>query len=114
MTDCVFCKMASGDIQPDLLYQDDTLLAFRDVAPQAPFHVLIVPREHIVTLNDLEPRHAALAGQMLLTATRIAAEQGYAESGYRTVMNCNRDGGQSVWHIHLHLLAGRRLAWPPG
>jgi histidine triad (HIT) family protein len=114
MSDCLFCKMARGEIAPDLVHQDAHLIAFRDIHPQAPLHALVVPREHIATLNDLEPAHAELVGRMYLTAARIAEAEGYAQRGYRTVMNCNRDAGQSVWHIHLHVLAGRPLAWPPG
>lgn len=114
MDDCVFCKMASGAITPQLVFEDEHLIAFKDLHPQAPFHALVVPRAHIITLNDLDTSHTELAGRMLLAAARIAADHGYAQSGYRTVMNCNRDAGQSVWHIHLHLLAGRTLSWPPG
>lgn len=114
MDDCVFCKMASGAITPQLVFEDEHLIAFKDLHPQAPFHALVVPRAHITTLNDLDASHTDLAGRMLLAAARIAADHGYAQSGYRTVMNCNRDAGQSVWHIHLHLLAGRTLSWPPG
>lgn len=112
--DCLFCRIVAGEIPAERLYQDDEILAFRDVNPQAPFHALIIPRTHIATLNDLQPTQATLAGRLLAVAARIAAEQGFAEAGYRVAMNCNADGGQSVYHIHLHLLAGRQLAWPPG
>lgn len=112
MTDCLFCKMVAGDIQPNVIYEDETVLAFRDINPQAPLHVLIIPKRHINNLNGLED--GALGGRLLQTAAAIAAEQGYADSGYRTVINCNDDGGQTVHHLHLHLLAGRALQWPPG
>lgn len=112
--DCLFCRIVSREIPAALLYEDDQVIAFRDVNPQAPFHCLVIPRTHIATLNELEPAHEALGGRLLAVATRLAAEHGFAESGYRVVMNCNRDGGQSVYHIHMHLLAGRALGWPPG
>lgn len=112
MSDCLFCKMVSGAIKPDVVYDDDNLLAFRDLHPQAPLHVLIIPKRHIAGLNDLDD--ARLGGHLLQTAAKIAEQQGYAESGYRTIFNCNDDGGQTVPHLHLHLLAGRRMHWPPG
>jgi histidine triad (HIT) family protein len=112
MTDCLFCKMVDGVIPADIVYEDESLLAFRDIHPQAPLHVLIIPKRHIATLNALDD--AVLGGKLLQTAAKIAAEQGYADSGYRTVINCNEDGGQTVHHLHLHLLAGRAMHWPPG
>lgn len=112
MTDCFFCKMAAGDIKPDIVYEDEQLLAFRDIHPQAPFHALIIPKRHIASLNGLDD--AGLGGRLLQAAAKIAAEQGYAESGYRTVINCNSEGGQTVFHLHVHLLAGRQMSWPPG
>ena len=114
MTDCLFCKMASGAIQPDIVYQDNTVLAFRDINPQAPLHVLIIPKRHISTLNDLQESDGALIGALYLAAQRIAAQAGVAERGYRTVMNCNAEAGQSVFHVHLHVLGGRPMHWPPG
>ncbi len=114
MSDCLFCKMASGAIKPDVVYQDDTVLAFRDINPQAPLHVLIIPKRHISTLNDLQESDAALIGELYLAAKRIAGQEGVAERGYRTVMNCNAEAGQSVFHIHLHVLGGRAMHWPPG
>ena len=114
MSECLFCKMVSGEIAPDKVYEDDDVLAFRDISPQAPLHVLIIPKEHIATLNDIEERHAAVLGKMYLVVKQIAKQEGVAEDGYRTVMNCNRDGGQAVYHIHLHMLAGRGMQWPPG
>lgn len=112
--DCLFCKMVSGEIKPDTLYEDDDVLAFSDINPQAPLHFLVVPKQHITTLNDLEPEHAELVGKLYLAAKRVADEKGVARGGYRTVMNCNSDAGQTVWHIHLHVLGGRTLTWPPG
>jgi histidine triad (HIT) family protein len=114
MSDCLFCKMVSGDIQPDLLYSDEHVLAIRDINPQAPFHALVIPREHIATLNDLTPLHAAVVGHMYLAARQLAQEHGFAADGYRTVINCNRLAGQTVYHLHLHVLAGRAMHWPPG
>jgi histidine triad (HIT) family protein len=114
MSDCVFCKMAAGEIEPDKVYEDEEILAFRDLNPQAPTHVLVIPKRHIATTNDLSDAEAALVGRLTLVAKRIAAEEGIAESGYRTVLNCNEGAGQSVFHLHLHLLGGRRLGWPPG
>jgi len=114
MSDCLFCKMVSGEIKPDTVYEDDNVLAFRDISPQAPMHVLVIPKRHISTLNDLNNDDATLAGQLTLAAAKVAEQEGLAEAGYRTVMNCNADGGQTVYHIHLHVLAGRSLTWPPG
>ncbi|MGW8311555.1 MAG: histidine triad nucleotide-binding protein [Thiogranum sp.] len=114
MTDCLFCKMVSGEIAPDKVYEDDQVLAFRDINPQAPLHVLIIPKQHIATLNDLGEEHRLLAGHMVRTAALVAAQEGVDKSGYRTVFNCNADAGQVVFHIHLHLLAGRKMNWPPG
>ncbi len=114
MSDCLFCKMVSGDIQPDKVYEDDQVLAFRDIGPQAPTHVLVIPKQHISTLNELDEGHAELVGRLYLVAKDIAEREGIAGSGYRTVMNCNADGGQAVFHIHLHLLGGRPMRWPPG
>jgi len=114
MTDCLFCKMVSGEIQPDVVFEDDDVLAFRDVNPQAPVHVLVIPKTHIATTNELTPEHAVLIGKMVLAARQIAADEGVAEPGYRMVMNCNPEAGQSVYHIHLHMLGGRPMGWPPG
>lgn len=112
--DCLFCKMVSGQIKPDTVYEDSEVLAFRDINPQAPVHVLVIPKKHIATLNELQPGDAELVGKLVRAAAHIARELGIAESGYRTVMNCNADAGQSVFHIHLHLLGGRVMRWPPG
>lgn len=114
MSDCLFCKMVAGDIQPDIVFEDDDVLAFRDLNPQAPLHVLVIPKMHIATTNDLTPDTAGVVGKLYLAAKQIAADEGVAEPGYRMVMNCNAGAGQSVYHIHLHLLGGRPLGWPPG
>jgi len=104
--------MASGEIKPDIVYQDEKVLAFRDINPQAPVHILIIPKKHVKTLNDLDD--SVLAGHLLKTAIELAQQEGLAEDGYRTVFNCNEDGGQEVFHLHLHLLGGRQMSWPPG
>jgi histidine triad (HIT) family protein len=112
MTDCLFCKMVNGEIKPDVVFEDDKVLAFHDIDPKAPVHILIIPKRHISTLNDLDD--AELGGQLLLTAAKLAKQLGLADDGYRTVFNCNQHGGQAVYHLHLHLLAGRQMTWPPG
>jgi histidine triad (HIT) family protein len=114
MSDCIFCKIVAGEIPSDIVYQDDVCLAFKDINPGAPTHVLIIPKEHIATLNDLTPDHRSAVGHILLVAKQIAGQLGVDASGYRVVANCNSDGGQAVFHIHFHLLGGRRLSWPPG
>ncbi|HEV7164901.1 MAG TPA: histidine triad nucleotide-binding protein [Gammaproteobacteria bacterium] len=114
MKDCLFCKMAAGEMKPQMVLETPELIAFRDIKPQAPLHVLIVPRKHIATLNDTIEADAFLAGKMLMAAQDIARKEGVAKNGYRLVMNCNADGGQTVFHIHMHLLAGRQMEWPPG
>jgi len=114
MKDCLFCRIVAGEIDADLVAEGDGWVAFHDINPQAPTHVLIVPREHIATTNDLGPGHEALIGQMVRAAAELAEREGIAGSGYRLVFNCNRDAGQAVFHIHLHVLGGRRMTWPPG
>jgi histidine triad (HIT) family protein len=114
MSDCLFCKIISGEIPTDLVYEDKNVVALRDINPQAPTHILIIPREHIETLNDINQGHGELLGVMQLTASYLAKEEGINEEGFRTVFNCNRAAGQTVFHIHLHLLGGRSLVWPPG
>ena len=111
---CLICKIVAGDVPAALVHQEEGLVAFKDINPQAPLHILIVPKRHIATLNDLAPEHDALVGSMLRCAASLARQHGYDEGGYRTIFNTNRDAGQTIFHIHLHLLAGRRLAWPPG
>ncbi len=112
--DCIFCRVARGETDSEVLHQDEHVVAFRDIAPQAPHHVLIIPRRHIATLDELGPEDAPLAGHMIHTAARLARDLGVAGEGYRLVFNCNRHGGQTVFHLHLHLLAGRPMHWPPG
>lgn len=114
MSSCLFCRVIAGEIPGTIVYQDDRIVAFRDVNPQAPMHVLVVPRRHIPSLNDLEEGDDALVGEMVRRAAAIAGEHGYAERGFRTVFNCNAEAGQTVFHIHLHVLGGRRFGWPPG
>jgi histidine triad (HIT) family protein len=114
MSDCLFCKFVSGEIKSDTVYEDEEVLAFRDINPQAPTHILIIPKRHIATLNDLEPEDEALIGKLFLTAKKVAKAEGIDEKGYRTVINCNKDAGQSVFHIHMHLMGGRYMDWPPG
>jgi len=111
---CLFCKIIRREIASKKAYEDDAVYAFHDIAPQAPTHILLVPKEHIATLNDLDEAHEALVGKMLLAAGRLAAEAGISRSGYRCVFNCMSGAGQSVYHIHLHLLGGRPMGWPPG
>ena len=112
--DCLFCKIINGDIPADIVYQDDDVLGFKDVNPQAPTHILFIPKKHIATVNDLELDDAELVGKLYLAAKKVATDAGFAEEGYRLVMNCNAGAGQTVFHIHLHMLAGRALSWPPG
>ncbi len=114
MTDCLFCKIRDGEIPADIVYENDDVLAFRDVNPQAPLHVLIVPRKHIATVNDVQPDDAAVMGKLFLAAQHIAAQEGVADDGYRLVVNCNSKAGQTVFHIHMHVLGGRNMTWPPG
>jgi histidine triad (HIT) family protein len=111
---CLFCRIASGELPAKLIHQDDTLVAFHDIHPQAPVHVLIVPRRHIATLNEISAEDDELVGAMLRRASVIARDLGIATRGYRTVFNCNREAGQTVFHLHLHVLGGRPMHWPPG
>lgn len=114
MDDCIFCRIASGEISTNLAYSDEELVAFRDINPQAPHHLQIIPRRHIETISDLDAGDTELVGKMVLCAARLARELGFDGRGYRLVFNCRGDAGQEVYHIHLHLLGGRRLKWPPG
>jgi len=113
-SNCLFCKILSGDIPADIVYESETAIAFRDINPQAPKHVLIIPRKHIATINDIAEEDQALVGSLYSAAREIAAAEGIAEDGFRAVMNCNEGAGQTVFHIHLHLLGGRPFSWPPG
>jgi histidine triad (HIT) family protein len=114
MSDTIFGGIVAGEIPADIVYQDDDLVAFRDLSPQAPTHILIIPRKPIPTLNDLEDADAELVGKLFLAAAKVAKQVGIAKAGYRVVVNCNAAGGQTVFHLHLHLLGGRSLQWPPG
>jgi histidine triad (HIT) family protein len=114
MADCLFCKIIARQIPASIVYEDDRLLAFNDINPQAPTHVLLIPKRHIGTLNDLQPGDDGIVGEMVRRAAAIAKERGLDSGGFRTVFNTNRDAGQTVFHIHLHLLGGRGMAWPPG
>jgi len=114
MSDTLFSKIAAGEIPADILYADAEVVAFRDISPQAPVHFLVIPRQPLPTLNAALPEHTALLGKLLLVAAQVAAQEGIAASGYRTVINCNADAGQTFFHLHLHVLGGRALNWPPG
>jgi histidine triad (HIT) family protein len=114
MSDCIFCKIVSGDIPSDKVYEDDLVIGFRDLNPQAPHHYLLIPKQHIATINDVDQSNEAIMGRLYYAAAKLAKELGFDEAGYRAVMNCNGDRGQTVYHVHLHLLAGRQLTWPPG
>ena len=114
MNDCIFCKIIAGEIPSAKVHEDADCVAFNDISPQAPTHVLIIPREHVASLAEAEERHRETLGHLLLTARRIAREKGFAEDGYRVVVNTNRDGGQTVFHLHVHLLGGRQFFFPPG
>jgi len=112
--DCLFCKILNGDIPADIIYESDSAIAFRDINPQAPTHVLVIPRKHVATINDLSEEDQEIIGSLYLAAKDIARDEGISDEGYRAVMNCNEGAGQSVFHIHLHVLGGRALSWPPG
>lgn len=114
MSDTIFGKIANGEVEADLVYEDEAVVAFRDLNPQAPVHVLVIPRKPIPTLSDAEADDAELLGRLLLAAAKVAEQEGIAEQGYRTVINCKAGGGQTVYHLHVHLIGGRPLQWPPG
>jgi histidine triad (HIT) family protein len=114
MNDCLFCRIAARQIPAKVAFEDAEVIAIEDINPQAPLHLLIIPKTHVATLNDLTPAEDALVGTMMRRAAALARERGFHERGFRTVFNTNREAGQTVFHIHLHLLAGRPLAWPPG
>jgi histidine triad (HIT) family protein len=109
----LFTKIINREIPADIVYEDELTLAFKDINPQAPFHVLIIPKKAIETINDIKTEDASLIGQLYLVAAKLAKQEGFSDSGYRVVMNCNEDGGQTVYHIHLHMLAGKEMGWPP-
>jgi histidine triad (HIT) family protein len=112
--DCLFCKILAGGIPADIIYESDTAVAFRDINPQAPTHAVIIPRKHIATINDIDTEDQAAVGSLFTAAREIAAQEGFEAAGYRVTMNCNEAAGQTVFHIHLHLLGGRSFSWPPG
>ena len=114
MNDCLFCKIISKEIPSDCVCENENIYAFRDINPQAPVHILIIPKTHISTINDVDDNQKLLVGEIFLTSKKLAEKEGIAENGYRTVFNCNKNGGQQVYHIHLHLLGGRQMTWPPG
>jgi histidine triad (HIT) family protein len=114
VNDCLFCRIIAGDIPGNIAYQDDRVLAIEDINPQAPMHLLLIPRRHIATLNDLTPDDDGLVGEMTRRAAALARERGLDRRGFRTVFNCNAAAGQTVFHIHLHVLGGRAFSWPPG
>jgi histidine triad (HIT) family protein len=113
-SDCIFCRIAGGEIRADIVHENERVIAFRDLDPRAPVHVLIIPRRHIASVTELADADAAVMGELFIVARRVAEQEDVAESGYRMVMNAGKDGGQSVGHVHLHVLGGRRLTWPPG
>ncbi|MCB0253568.1 MAG: histidine triad nucleotide-binding protein [Anaerolineae bacterium] len=112
--ECIFCKIVAGEIPASKVYDDDHVLAFNDINPQAPTHVLVIPKRHIESLATVEPEDGQLLGHLLTTASRLARETGLAERGYRVVLNIGQDGGMAVYHLHAHILGGRRMDWPPG
>jgi histidine triad (HIT) family protein len=114
MAECVFCKIAQGEIPATIVHEDEHVVAFRDIDPKAPTHIVLIPRKHVASLNDLEEEHDAVVGHLVRVAAKLAGEEEIAGRGYRLVANCGREGGQSVDHVHLHLLGGRALGWPPG
>jgi len=114
MNDCLFCKIANKEIPSQCVYEDELVFAFKDIEPQAPEHIIIVPKEHMTSANDITAENSVVIGKIFEAAAKIAKELGFAEKGYRVVNNCGEDGGQTVGHIHFHLLAGRNLQWPPG
>jgi histidine triad (HIT) family protein len=114
MLECVFCNILRGEMPAEFVYEDERIVAFRDINPQAPVHVLILPRKHIPSTNQITPGDVGILGEMILVARKVAEIEGVADSGYRLVINCNEDSGQEIYHLHLHLLGGRRMTWPPG
>jgi histidine triad (HIT) family protein len=114
VADCIFCKIAAGEIKSNIVHQDEQVVAFRDINPQAPTHIVVIPRVHVASLNNLGPEHDHVVGYLVRVAAQIAEDEGFSEQGYRIVANCGPDAGQSVDHVHFHLLGGRSLRWPPG
>lgn len=114
MEDCIFCKIIKGEIPCEKVYEDDKIISFKDISPEAPIHVLIIPKKHIASINDLKEEDENLIGHIYVVAGEIAKQLGVSDSGYRVVSNCGENGGQTVNHIHFHFLGGRKLTWPPG
>jgi len=114
LNDCIFCKIADGRITSSRVYEDETCVAFDDLTPQSPVHILIIPRQHLDSLDSADPEYKEMLGHLLITAADIARQKGFAKNGYRVVINTNSDGGQTVFHLHVHLLAGRQFVFPPG
>lgn len=114
MSECIFCKIINREINSSIVYEDEEILAFNDINPQAPVHIILIPKKHIEKISDITPEDIELVGKLVFIAQRIAKERNISDSGYRLVFNCNKDAGQAVFHIHLHLLGGRKFSWPPG
>ncbi|OGW75787.1 MAG: histidine triad nucleotide-binding protein [Omnitrophica bacterium RBG_13_46_9] len=114
MDDCIFCKIAEGKIGARIAHRDNDVVGFYDLTPQAPVHIVIIPRQHIERISDMSEKETSLLGKLCLVATKLAREKNIESSGYRLVINCNKDAGQAVFHVHLHLLGGRKFSWPPG
>jgi histidine triad (HIT) family protein len=114
MVDCIFCKIAQGEIPSNIVYEDDKILAFKDLSPQAPVHILLIPKEHIESANDVDEGNSHIVGHIFTIANKLAKELEIADAGYRIVNNCGENGGQTVGHLHFHLLGGRKFSWPPG
>jgi histidine triad (HIT) family protein len=114
MSDCTFCKIVAGEIPSEKVYDDSSVIGFKDIQPQAPVHIIVIPKKHIATMNDVTESDSELTAALLQACTKIAKDLGISEKGYRIVINCNNDGGQAVYHIHAHLLGGREMGWPPG
>ena len=114
MSECLFCAIVTGEINANVVYRDDAIVAFKDIVPRAPVHILLIPRKHLVSVSDIADADHTLIGRIFAVAARLAREQGIADSGYRIVVNSGADAGQSVFHLHYHLLGGRQMGWPPG
>lgn len=112
--ECLFCKIVAGQVPATIIFEDEEVMAFRDISPQSPTHILVIPKKHISTINDVHDEDEALLGHLVIVAKKLASQLGLSEKGYRLVFNINEDGGQTVYHIHLHMLGGRRMTWPPG
>lgn len=113
-SDCLFCKIANKEIKSEIVYEDDEVVAFKDINPKAPVHLLFIPKRHVSSMNEITEDDANILGKILMRIKDVAREQGIDEGGYRTIINCNKDAGQEVFHVHVHLLGGRKFAWPPG